>query len=29
MLAVGLILDSIAHQQKMSFELLLLSKNHG
>lgn len=28
MLAVGLILDSIAHQQKMSFELLLLSKNH-
>lgn len=27
MLAVGLILDSIAHQQKMSFELLLLSKD--
>lgn len=26
MLAVGLILDSIAHQQKMSFELLILSK---
>lgn len=26
MLAVGLILDSIAHQQKMQFELLLLSK---
>ena len=25
MLAVGLILDSIAHQQKMSFELLILS----
>ncbi len=26
MLAVGLILDSIAHQQKMNFELLILSK---